>query len=166
MISDSSIDKRVRYAINILTYATIKNGLHYAEPWAHLFLSEMKRKHGESAEVSLALYPVICKHCGKIVGSNKRYATIYRPRFAGDCCYKIEQSPVAKRIYEFTVFDLMPVVHVIADYMDVPQHYVQHLATLEAMKYFARKEQKLNELSRYYVKPSISDGFDTISSLT
>ena len=157
----------MRYAICILTYTINKQGLHYSEEWAHQFLAAMRRDNKEVASVNTVYsgHPVICFYCGKQIGSNFAYATVMRPRFPSDCCYKRSRDNLIKR-YDFTVFDFMPVVEMISHYMDVPASYVQHYATLEAMKYFARKEQKLNELSRYHTKPVIEFGFSHITSLS
>ena len=165
-IYDIPIENRIRLAVSILSYSIIKSGrFHYSDSWYNSFLNSMERRHNEILpEIKSSTNPVICYYCGKVVGANKEYAAIKRPQFEIDCCFKKCFDILSPT--QFTIFTIMPVIDIINYRMKIPRHYIMHYGTLEAMKYFASKERQINELSRYYVKPAINAGFETISSLS
>jgi len=152
MISNHEpLEKRLRFAINILCYDLIKTRrLHYSDEGAQNFLRSLRKTAEESQLVLVAgSYPVICAHCGKQVGTNDAYATIATPRFPIDCCFVRSRDAVLSKLIPFTAFNHMPVIPLISYFMDIPMHIVQHYATLEAITYFAQKEKAIHELSRY-----------------
>ena len=166
-IYDVPIEQRLRLAICILSYAAIKTGrLQYTDSWYVPFLTGMARSSSEKMpEIRSESNPAICIHCGKIVGTHIAHASIVRPEYKEDCCYNKGRYLSPSTVRSFTTVQILPITDIISYYMNVTHSVVNHYATLEAMKYFARKEQKLNELSRYYVKPALSERFEPINSL-